>query len=386
MPKNDAPCHGLRTGERGPGLRGPLVGPLPPGLCLVVRIPPPGLRPEAVAGERERGVGLPPHAPPPPPRYELLSERRGVGLLPLPSDRGLRAESLRAAAVAAAAALLLEGDDAQGLVWLLLPLLLPAAEASSTAADAKKAPLEGLLLPPRTGDSGPGLLARGPGLLARRAGLLARGPGLPARGGGLLARGGPGLSARGPGLLERAHGAAGLPGAPPRGGLRVKPRAGAGPTAPGAVTSSSSLLEPKDPLNGLRRGDCSVVLVPPPPPLPSPFLGLRLRLRSGERRGDWRLLRVLFQGDGGGVAFGVQICLSDLTWRWQWGHFPDMKDLVPTLEYLWVWLVCEGEECVVWVGGAGGEVLRGKCTIGVVFSCGVMRASMFQGVDRSSAC
>lgn len=304
MPKNDAPCHGLRIGERGPGLRGPLVGPLPPGLCLVVRAPappPPGLRPEA-AGERERGVGLP-HTTPP-PRYELLSERRGVGLLPL-SDRGLRAESLRAAT----AVLFLEGDDAsQGLVLLLL----------KEGDDASQG-LVLLLLPPRTGERGPGLLARRTGLLARGVGLLARGPG---------------LSARGPGLLERAHGP-GLSGAPPRGGLRVKPRAGAGPTAPGADTSSSSLLEPKkDPLNGLRRGDWS--RVPPPPPLPSAFLGLRLRLRSGERRGDWRLLRVFFQGDGGGVAFGVQICLSDLTWRWHWGHFPDMKDLSPTVEYLWV--------------------------------------------------
>lgn len=90
-------------------------------------------------------------------------------------------------------------------------------------------------------------------------------------------------------------------------------------------------MEPKkDPLNGLRRGDCRVVVLPPPL---SPFFGLRLR--SGERSGDCRLLRVFFQGEGGGVALGVQICFSDLTWRWQWGHFPDMKALSPTVEYLW---------------------------------------------------
>lgn len=178
-------------------------------------------------------------------------------------------------------------------------------------------------------ERGPGLLERGPGLLAPRAGLLDRshGPGLPA--------------AR----------------SPARGGLRDKPtpRAGGGPTAPAAAgfgptapaaglsLSSMSLLEEpkKDPLKGLRRGDCNVVVVlvwPLPSPLsssslPLPFLGER-RVRSGERSGDCRLLTAFFQGEGGGVAFGVQTCFSDLTWRLQWGHLPDMKVLPPTVEYL----------------------------------------------------
>lgn len=76
LPKNDAPFHGLRTGERGPGLRGPLVAPPPPasapapvpafpGLCLVVVTRPTGEE-EAALGER---AGLPrvglPQTPPP---------------------------------------------------------------------------------------------------------------------------------------------------------------------------------------------------------------------------------------------------------------------------------------------------------------------------------
>lgn len=61
-----------------------------------------------------------------------------------------------------------------------------------------------------------------------------------------------------------------------------------------------------------------------------------LLLRRGERRGLWRLV---FHGEGGGVAFGVQIWVSDLTWRLQWGHFPDMKVLPATVLYLYFGLV-----------------------------------------------
>lgn len=110
----------------------------------------------------------------------------------------------------------------------------------------------------------------------------------------------------------------------------------------GSLSLLLSLLEEppkKDPLNGLRSGDCRVVVVlvwplpPLPPSSPSPLFGVR-RVRIGERSGDCRLLTAFFQGEGGGVAFGVQTCFSDLTWRWQWGHLPDMKVLPPTVEYL----------------------------------------------------
>ena len=76
----------------------------------------------------------------------------------------------------------------------------------------------------------------------------------------------------------------------------------------------------KEPLNGLRSGDCRVAWPP----------GV-FGLRSGERRG---LCNFTFHGDGGGVAFGVQTWLSDLTIRLQCGHLPDMKLLPPTVEYL----------------------------------------------------
>lgn len=208
-----------------------------------------------------------------------------------------------------------EEEEAHGLMLWSLSLSLPLPFAP------KKFPDLGLL--PRTGDRGPGLLARGPGLLSR----------------------GPGLLDLGAGLLDRAHGPGLLPPvcSPPRGGLLVKPtpRAGGGPTAPATGfflgeegESSLSLLEPKkDPLKGLRRGDCREVVVLVWPSLSSSFFGVRL-LRIGDRSGDWRLLMVFCQGDGGGVAFGVQICSSDFTWRWQWGHLPDMKVLPPTVEYL----------------------------------------------------
>lgn len=82
---------------------------------------------------------------------------------------------------------------------------------------------------------------------------------------------------------------------------------------------SSSGPPKKDPLKGLRMGDCRVLC-------PS----VRL-VRRGERSG---LCRDTFHGDWGGVALGVQICVSDVTRRLQWGHLPDMKFLLPTVEYL----------------------------------------------------
>lgn len=226
--------------------------------------------------------------------------------------------------------------SAQGLLPATepLPLLTPLLLSSLAPPPPKKAPPEVGLLLPRTGERGRGLFARGVGLFDRGVGLLAR----DAAAAGLLARGG--------GLLDLAHGAGGLPASPPRGGLRVKPTprgAGAGPTAAAVDAAvllgetdaalpllSSSSFEPKnEPLKGLRRGDCREVVVLEPPP----SLGL-VPVRSGERSGDCRLLSVFFQGDCGGVALGVQTWLSDLTWRLQWGHLPDMKGLPPTVEYL----------------------------------------------------
>lgn len=268
----------------------------------------------------------PPLLAPPPPKNDPLNGLRSGLLQSRPPPCLLfPAAPTRSSSLSCSASSLLPPKNAtftrSGLrgPGLCAPRDFPIGllNASSSLEPPKKAPLrlQGL----RIGERGPGLLGPlvddVPGVVGLRRGehgLRLLEPLVDPVAGGLRS------GDHGPGLLvpsgEERTGERGP-------GLRdLLPRAaGFGDGVLLLSSSSSSLAPKKAPLKGLRRGDCREVW---------PSLGL---VRRGDRSGLWRLT---FQGEGGGVAFGVQTCVSDLTVRLQYGHLPDMKVLPPTVEYL----------------------------------------------------